>query len=89
MRGVSEVRILGLLHIAIMSLYERKDGHQKQFASKVLVGLTHLKGPSVAFDLGRGGQVRRWVRLIATTAYISIPHYIDACSGRDAHEVNT
>ena len=57
MRGVSEVRILGLLHIAIMTLYERRGWHQKQFASKVLVGLTHLKGSKVAFDnLGRGAD---------------------------------
>ena len=34
-----------------------RDGHQKQFASKVLVGLTHLKGSKVAFDnLGRGAD---------------------------------
>ena len=57
MRGVSEVRILGLLHIAIMTLHEHREWHQKQFASKVLVGLTHLKGSKVAFDnLGRGAD---------------------------------
>ena len=51
------------------------------------MGLTHLKGSKVAFDnLGRGadkseggfdsynGTHNGW--------YISIPHYIDVCSGR-------
>jgi hypothetical protein len=46
-----------LHHIAIMTLHEHREWHQKQFASKVLVGLTHLKGSKVAFDnLGRGAD---------------------------------
>ena len=40
-----------------MTLHEHRGWHQKQFASKVLVGLTHLKGSKVAFDnLGRGAN---------------------------------